>query len=39
MSVAFIFEIKGAKKDNIFNFLKGNFSVMHGLIDMISGVF
>ena len=39
MSVAFIFEIKGAKKDNIFNFLKGSFSVMRGTTDIIFGVF
>ena len=30
MSVVLIFEIKGAKKSNIFNFLKGSFSVMRG---------
>ena len=35
----FIFEIKGAKKDKIFNFLKGSFSVMRGPMDMIFGVF
>ena len=39
MSAVFIFEIKGAKKDKIFNFLKGRFSVMGGLMDMIFGVF
>ena len=39
MSVLFIFEIKGPKKDNIFNFLKGNFSLMRGPMDMIFGVF
>ena len=39
MSAVFIFEIKGAKKDNIFNFLKGSFSVMRGSMDMIFGVF
>ena len=39
MSAVFIFEIKGTKQDKIFNFLKGRFSVMGGLIDMISGVF
>ena len=39
MSTVFIFEIKGAKKDKIFNFLKGRFSVMGGLMDMIFGVF
>ena len=31
MSAPFIFEIKGAKKDNIFNFLKGSFSVIVAL--------
>ena len=39
MAAVFIFEIKGAKKDNIFNFLKGGFSVMRGPMDMIFGVF
>ena len=39
MSVVFIFEIKGAKKDNILNFLKGSFSVMRGPMDMIFGLF
>ena len=39
MSVLFIFEIKGPKKDIIFNFLKGNFSLMRGPMDMIFGVF
>ena len=39
MSVVFIFEIKGAKKDNIFNFLKGSFSVMCDPMDIIVGVF
>ena len=39
MSAVFTFEIKGAKKDNIFNFLKGSFSVMRGPMDMIFGVF
>ena len=39
MSAVFIFEIKGAKKDKIFSFLKGSFSVMRGPIDMIFGVF
>ena len=32
MSTVFIFEIKGAKKDKMFNFLKGCFSVMGGPI-------
>ena len=39
MSALFNFEIKGAKKDNIFNFSKVSFSVMHGLMDMVFGVF
>ena len=39
MSAPFIFEIKGAKKDNIFNFLKGSFSVMCDPMDIIVGVF
>ena len=39
MSAVFIFEIKGAKKDKIFNFLKGRFSVMGGPMDMNFGVF
>ena len=34
-----IFEIKRAKTDTIFNFLKGRFSVMSGLMCMIFGVF
>ena len=39
MSAVFIFEKKGAKKDNILNFLKGSFSLMRGPMDMIFGVF
>ena len=39
MSAIFVFEIKNAKKDKIFNFLKGRFSVMGGPMDMIFGVF
>ena len=39
MSLAFLVEIKDAKKDKIFNFLKGCFSVMRGPIDIIFGVF
>ena len=39
MSAVFIFEKKNAKKDKIFNFLKGCFSVMGGPMDMIFGVF
>ena len=39
MSGFFIFEIKRAKMDKIFNFLKDRFSVISGPIDMIFGVF
>ena len=39
MSAVFIFEIKGAKKDEIFSFLKGRFPVMGGPMDMIFGMF
>ena len=39
VSAVFIFEIKGSKKDNIFDFLKGSFSIMRGAVDMIFGVF
>ena len=39
MSVVFIFEIKGAKKDKIFNFSKSHFSVMGGPMVVIFGVF
>ena len=39
MSTFFIFEIKGAKKEKIFNFLKGRFSLMGGPIDVIFGQF
>ena len=39
MSSIFIFEIKDAKKDKIFNFLKGRFFVMGVPIDMILGLF
>ena len=39
MSAVFIFEIKGAKKDKIFNYLKGHFYVMSGPMDMIFDVF
>ena len=35
MSAVFIFEIKGAKKDKIFNFLKGSFSILGDPMDMI----
>ena len=39
MSTVYIFEIKGAKKDKIFNFLKDRFSLMTGPMDMVFGVF
>ena len=39
MSAVFIFEIKGAKKGKIFNFLEDSFSVMRGPMRMIFGVF
>ena len=39
MSAVYIFEIKGAKKDKIFDFLKSHFTVMGGPMDMILGVF
>ena len=39
MSAFFIFEIKRAKTDRIFNFSTYRFSVMSGLMDMIFGVF
>ena len=39
MSDVFIFEIKGAKKDKIFNFLKGSFSIIRGAMEIIFGVF
>ena len=39
ISAVFIFETKGVKKDSIFNFLKGRFSVMGGPMDMSFGVF
>ena len=39
MSTVFIFEINGAKKDKIFSFLKGRFSVMGGPMDVIFGGF
>ena len=38
MSGFFIFEIKRAKMDKIFNFLKDRFSVMSGPMNMIFGV-
>ena len=39
MSVVFIFKIKGAKKDKIFNFLKDCFSGMGGPMNVIFSVF
>ena len=39
MSPVFVTEIKDAKKDNIFNFFKGSFSVMCVPMDMIFGMF
>ena len=39
MSAFFIFEIKRAKMDNIFKFLKDRFSIMSDPMDMIYGVF
>ena len=39
MSEFFIFEIKGAKMDKMFNFLKGRFSVMSSPMDMTFGRF
>ena len=39
MSAVFIFEIKDAKKDKMFNFSKDHFSVISGPMDMIFGVF
>ena len=39
MSDVFILEIKDAKRDKIFNFLKGRFSVLGGPMDIIFGVF
>ena len=39
MSGFFIFEIKHAKMDKIFNFLKDRFSVMSDPMDVIFGMF
>ena len=39
MSVVFIFEIKDTKKNKIFNFLKGSFSVIRDPMAMIFGAF
>ena len=38
-SAPFLFEIKRAKMDKIFNFLKGCFLVMGGPMNIISGMF
>ena len=39
MSAIFILEIKGGKKNKIFNFLRDRFSVMWSPMDMIFGKF
>ena len=39
MSAVFIFEIKDAKKDKIFNFLKSHFFVMGAPMDMVFDLF
>ena len=39
ISADFIFEIKDAKKDKMFNFLKGRFFVMGGSMDVDFGAF
>ena len=39
MSAVFIFEIKDAKKDKIFNFVKGRFFVVDVPMDMIFDLF
>ena len=39
MSALYIFEIKDAKKDKIFNFLKGHFFVIGAPMDMIFYLF
>ena len=39
LSAVFIFEIKDAKNGEIFNFLKGCFSVVGAPMDMIFGLF
>ena len=35
----FVFEIKGAKEDKIFKFLKGRFSMTGGAMDLIFAMF
>ena len=39
LKMSSFFEIKGAREEKIFKFLKGRFSVMGGPMDMIFGVF
>ena len=39
MSAVLIFEIKDARKDKIFNYLKGCFSIMDGPMDVIFSMF
>ena len=39
MSAVFIFEIKDAKKDKVFSFLKGRFFVIGAPMDMIFDLF
>ena len=39
MSALFLFEIKRTKKDKIFNFLQGYFSIMGGPMNIIFGKF
>ena len=39
MLAILVFEIKGAKKDKTFNFLKGSFFVMNGPMDVIFYMF
>ena len=39
MTAVFIFKIQGTRKDTIFNFLKGRYSVMSGPIDIIFSEF
>ena len=39
MSAFFVFEIKRAKTDKIFHFLKGCFSVMSGPMEIVFGMF
>ena len=39
MSAVLIFEIKDARKDKIFNYLKGCFSIMRGPMDVIFSMF